>query len=612
MSNDARQLRIYTLGGLKVVWGGSEVPAREWNRKRAAELFRLLIESPNFRLHGQRAEARLWPDSDRDAARTNLRVKLFDLRAILAAYAPEGVDPRKAPPVLYEAGILSLNPLYTPWVDAHAFEAAAFDALDAAASGRGEALALTEAALALWTGEYLDGEMESAGGAASRYSGLRRELALRLVDLAGRSPLSERELEACFEDYPWDEQIADALVRYLVREGRRSRAHEVFLRHDAAARDSIGVPASKQLATLVGRAPAAPAPARIGVNRLVGRDSELRVAEAALQSLQTTNHAALEIYGSRGSGKTRLLDEIGDIAQRVGLVPILAKAYKGCTEETIRQQLLHGIWRFRIGGDGEVPEDTETWEAFLRLAARVNENAAIVVMIDDADFIDENAFSRIEAVLQKAGGRSMLVTTQHWSRRRNHNRSFSINLRPLGLDESIQVVEDSFVAPVAAQLSRQIAELWPGELSILTSSAQNVQATSTGILEDGTWVLRPEAGAADLLSFEARAAIQRRISELQESDLAVLEAITVVGRHPSISVVSSMQGLSEGLLAVSLKSLEVADLITRDANGINLPTAVRVIVNESMKRSRRRDLGERAAKLRVQRGEVPSPAQTRP
>jgi DNA-binding SARP family transcriptional activator len=612
MSSDVRQLRIYTLGGLKVVWGGNEVSAREWSRKRAAELFRLLIESPKFRLHGQRAEARLWPDSDRDAARTNLRVKLFDLRAILAAYAPEGVDPRKAPPVLYEAGILSLSPLYAPWVDAHAFEAAAFDALDAAASGRGDALALTEAALALWTGEYFDGEAEAAGGAASRYSGLRRELVLRLVDLAGRSPLSERELEACFEDYPWDEQVADALVRYLVREGRRSRAHEVFLRHDAATRESIGVPASKQLATLVGRVPSAPAPARIGVNRLVGRDSELRVAEAALQSLHTTNHAALEIYGSRGSGKTRLLDEIGDVAQRVGLVPILAKAYKGCTEETIRQQLLHGIWRFRISGDGDTPEGTETWDAFLRLAARVNENAAIVIMIDDADFIDDAVLSNIESVLQKAGGRSMLVTTQHWSRRRNRDRSFSINLRSLGLDESVQVVEESFVAPVAPQLSRQLAELWPGELSILTSSAQNVQATSAGILEDGMWVLRPEAGAADLLSFEARASIQRRIGDLQEPDLAVLDAITVVGLHPSLSVISSMLSIGESVLTASLKNLEAADLITRDAHGINLPTAVRVIVNESMKRSRRRDLGERAAKLRVQKGDVPSPSAARP
>jgi DNA-binding SARP family transcriptional activator len=608
MSDDAHRLRIYTLGGMRVVWGDNEVPARDWSRKRAAELLRLLVESPNFRLHGQRVEARLWPDSDRDAARTNLRVKLFDLRAILAAHAPDGVDPRKASPVLYEAGILSLNPAYSPWVDAHAFEAAAFDALDAVAAGRNDASIRCEGALALWTGEYLDGEADAAVGIASRYSGLRREVALRLSELPTRSTYSERELEACFDDYPWDEQIADAFIRYLMREGRRSRAHEAFLRHDAATRDSTGLAASKQLATLVGRTPTVTAAPRIGINRLLARDSELRVAEAALQSLQTTNRASLEIYGSRGSGKTRLLDEIGDVAQRIGLVPILAKAYKGCTEETIRQQLLHGIWRFRINDDGDALQSAETWDAFLRLAARVNESAPIVVMIDDADLLADGAFERIDAILQEAGGRYMLITTQHWSRRRNHDRSFSINLRPLGLDESIRVVEETFAAPVSAQLARQIADLWPGELSILMSSAQHTQATSAGILEDGNWVLRPEAGAADLLSFEARASIQRRIGELQENDLAVLEAITVAGLHPPVGVISSLLNVKEAVVTVSLTNLEVADLISRDASNIILPTAVRVVVTESMKRARRRDLGERAARLRVQRANVALPS----
>jgi DNA-binding SARP family transcriptional activator len=600
--NHLPQLQIFTLGGLRVVWGGREVPARLWKRKRAAEILRALVEAQNFRVYGQRIEAKLWPDSEREASRTNLRGKIFDLRAILAKSAPPHVDTQAYPPILYEAGILSINPVYRPWVDAQAFESAAFEALDHVAKRHMDAIQSCSRALALWTGEYFDGEGDDGGLMATRYSGMRRELVIKLAEVLGTTPRAERELETCFNDYPWDELLADTLVRYLVESELRSRAHEIFQRHEAALLGRSGEP-SKQLAALVGEGDRLSTASRAGTSRLVGREFELQVAETALSALATSQNTRLEIFGSRGSGKTRLLDEISDISQRMGFIPVLAKAYRGCTAEAIAQQFLHGMWRFRIRTEDDVPENQGSWASLLHFAKRISKNAPLVILIDDADFLDEETSRRINEALYEAGGKHIIVRTQHWSRRHSGRDAFSINLRPLNSEESKTVVDDLFNGVATERLKNEIRDLWPGELSVLVSSAHHVQVTGAALLEDGRWILRPEVGSGELLSLETRASLLRRINELGKDEITVLEGITVAGIHPAIDVLAGLLRIEIERVHISLHNLENADLILRSGEVVQVSTAVRVVVAEALEPARRRSLSERASRLRSESAE---------
>ena len=130
------QTRIELLGGFSAVVDGRPVPDGTWRLKKARELVKLLVLSPQRRLHREQAMDTFWREKSPDAAANNLHQALHVARRALG---PDAIALRNE--------LLHLSPDVV--VDVDEFERAAVDAR------RSGTPAAYRAALALYGGELL-------------------------------------------------------------------------------------------------------------------------------------------------------------------------------------------------------------------------------------------------------------------------------------------------------------------------------------------------------------------------------------------------------------------------------------------------------------------------
>src|SRR5437868_1019428 len=78
-------VQVYLLGGFRVVVRGHRVDDHAWRRKTARQLFKCLLSRPKRRMTRDDVVELFWPDSDAEAASTNLRSTIHAMRRALAA-----------------------------------------------------------------------------------------------------------------------------------------------------------------------------------------------------------------------------------------------------------------------------------------------------------------------------------------------------------------------------------------------------------------------------------------------------------------------------------------------------------------------------------------------
>src|SRR6266545_419046 len=79
----APAVQVFTLGGFRVVVHGQPVEDHAWRRKPARQLFKCLLSRANRRMTRDEVIDLLWPESDPEAASSNLRSTLFAMRRVL-------------------------------------------------------------------------------------------------------------------------------------------------------------------------------------------------------------------------------------------------------------------------------------------------------------------------------------------------------------------------------------------------------------------------------------------------------------------------------------------------------------------------------------------------
>jgi DNA-binding SARP family transcriptional activator len=79
------ELRIALLGGFHVQADGRDVLEREWKRRSAAAIVKILALTPGHRLHREQLMEMLWPDSDPEQASNNLYQALYAARRALGS-----------------------------------------------------------------------------------------------------------------------------------------------------------------------------------------------------------------------------------------------------------------------------------------------------------------------------------------------------------------------------------------------------------------------------------------------------------------------------------------------------------------------------------------------
>jgi DNA-binding SARP family transcriptional activator len=303
-------LRIGLLGGFRVSVGARTIEEDAWHLRKAAGLVKLLALAPGHRLHREQAMDALWPDLARRAASNNLRQALHAARGIL----DEAEGSRY---LASDNEALILVPEGTLRVDVDTFEEAAI------AARRERFPSAYEAAMELYTGDLLPGDLEEAWTEGRRESLRRLHLAL-LLDLSMLH--EEREeyergigvLRQALSEAPAREQTHADLMRLYALCGQ---SREALLQYERLAEILSREPGAetRHLYEEIrdGNFPAAPAPSAergsdgagehnlpASSTRFVGREHEIAEARRMLSMTRL-----LTLTGAGGSGKTRLAVE---------------------------------------------------------------------------------------------------------------------------------------------------------------------------------------------------------------------------------------------------------------------------------------------------------------
>jgi DNA-binding SARP family transcriptional activator len=86
---DSHRLQVFCLGTLSLLRDGEPVPAKAFKRKKARELFALLVAAPNIYFHREDLAAKLWPQADQKASLRDFRVALHALSDTLEPERPK-------------------------------------------------------------------------------------------------------------------------------------------------------------------------------------------------------------------------------------------------------------------------------------------------------------------------------------------------------------------------------------------------------------------------------------------------------------------------------------------------------------------------------------------
>lgn len=209
-------LAIQLLGRFSVAVDGVAIPGDAWRSRRAADAVKLLVLAPGHRMHRALVMDALWPESDPEAAATNLRKAVHFARS---AVGDEHV-------IVNERGVLVLGSGASVESDVARFEAAAQRGLDVGDR------ALCRAAAELYRGDLLPDDVYESWSVEPR-DRLRR----RYLEVLRAGALWDRLAE---ED-PTDERAARALMRAHLETGERREAIRRFERLREALRDHLGV-----------------------------------------------------------------------------------------------------------------------------------------------------------------------------------------------------------------------------------------------------------------------------------------------------------------------------------------------------------------------------------
>jgi DNA-binding SARP family transcriptional activator len=331
------RVQVFTLGGFRVLVGGRVVEDSAWRRKAARQLFKVLLSRPGRRITRDEVVELFWPESDPDAASSNLRSTIYAMRRALQSQGQAaGLDV-----VFGDHDSVWLRPDLALWSDADAFEHLVADAWRSA-----NPLPLLEEASRLYAGDYLPDDLYESW-AAERREALKRtwtDLQFGLARAAEhRSDVSDavQPLESLLRDDPCDERAAQELMKLLARHGRRAEAIRVYQRLVQSLREELDLEPSPE-STEVHRqitagepsvSPRPPTSFRCGYpfpepTELIGREPELSVLTQLVSGGRSSGKLAL-VAAPAGTGKSALLGQVVRQAQAEGVLCLAG----GCYEE---------------------------------------------------------------------------------------------------------------------------------------------------------------------------------------------------------------------------------------------------------------------------------------
>lgn len=224
-------LRIYTLGSLRVHRDDALLFDESWRNKPAKTIFKLLFTHRGKRYPKDVLAEELWPETGPDVAANRLRVAVHELRKMLGDRGRK----EKVPSYIgQQEGAYFFDPATPYWADVEAFEDLMQKGQDLTAQGDlEEALHAYQQVEALYQGEYLRDDPFFEWSVPTRERLREAHLSMlgevaRIHALRGEPGEAAGFCRKILRIEPWREEVYRRLMEYLVAAGRPNEALRAF------------------------------------------------------------------------------------------------------------------------------------------------------------------------------------------------------------------------------------------------------------------------------------------------------------------------------------------------------------------------------------------------
>jgi DNA-binding CsgD family transcriptional regulator len=320
-----------------------------------------------------------------------------------------------------------------------------------------------------------------------------------------------------------------------------------------------------------------------GPASLFERDAELELLDAALAAAAAGRGSLLTIQGPAGSGKTALLEAIGERAGHAGTAVRTARATElegdfafggvrqlfsadDAAEAISRSSAVKAAQPVLAAGaasSSNPPPAFAVLDGLTALLAALADPHPIVLLIDDAHWLDVPTSRWLDFLRARVGRMYALVVVAV--------REVSMDRMPAPLTHVLtdQSVDALRLAPLTEQAVAKLLELRFGVPAQARLVAACLEATS-----GNAFALRELIAALDIDGAESLAAygahhapdsitrsVRGRISGLSSDALPVARALAVLGDGASLHRVAVVSGVSVERAAAAIDELAAADLL---------------------------------------------------
>jgi DNA-binding CsgD family transcriptional regulator len=322
---------------------------------------------------------------------------------------------------------------------------------------------------------------------------------------------------------------------------------------------------------------------------VVGREAELSALDAALTAALSGTGGLVFLTGEPGIGKSRLVRETANLAERKGAPVAVGRAVPAGASTPYRpltEALLHALrdrplpadpdlapWLPALGaivpglGGAEHSESSSAirGEAVIRLLRRLGRPGGLVVMLEDLHWADPDTLAVAEYLADNLSSQPVLVVATS----RNEPRSAALDMirRLHGRRAAAHLPLDRLPPSQVAAMIRACAP-----------DAGDDVVTRVEHAADGVPFLVEEVLASPGVPVSFRDTVRARLAEMGEGEQAVLQAAAVLGRHfdwrllagitgqpPDLVAHALEGGVAQFLLAVEGQEFGFRHSLTRDA-----------------------------------------------
>jgi ABC-type oligopeptide transport system substrate-binding subunit/class 3 adenylate cyclase len=336
--------------------------------------------------------------------------------------------------------------------------------------------------------------------------------------------------------------------------------------------------------------------------RLVGRSRELGLGREALEALRAGRGGVLVVAGDAGIGKTRLLNELRELAEREGSCWLEGRcvSYGESLPYWPFRDLLRGEW---IGAGGEEPElrvrvglrrrleqlfdgranelypylggllevaleheaaartsqlspealQWRTFEVVGQLFARLSEDAPLVLALEDLHWADPTSVQLLEQLLSLAEEAPVLLVLSlrperdhaAWGLREHASREFphllrEIDLGPLGDADGELLAALVAPATLPAELERRVLEAADGNPFFLEELVRSLADVGALVRTDDGW--RFDHAVEVEVPPTVEKAILARLDRLSAPARDLVTAASALGRTFALPLLEGVLG----------------------------------------------------------------------